>query len=233
MEGEAVHRALALAQLAGAKVLLFHQSCAEGVRELRQAQARGQPALGEVCIQYLALTDAEYQADTPRARSLAVSPPLRDAGHQAALWAALADGTLDLVSTDHNPRRVQGNPPIQPPGTSSVEVRLALLHTLGVRTGRLSRQRWVEVCCARPAEVFGLARKGRLEAGCDADLVLFDPLRQLTLTPASLHSPLDFCTYQDMVVTGFPVTTLSRGQVLVRDGHFVGRPGHGRFIPRS
>jgi dihydropyrimidinase len=232
-EGEAVHRALALAKLAGARLLVYHQSCAEGVRELQLAKARGQDVYGEVCIQYLVLTDDVYQSDDDLARSLCVSPPLRGREHQAALWEGVAAGSLDIVSTDHNPRHPQGQPPVQPPGTSGIETRLALLHTFGVATGRLSLQRWVDVCCTRPALVFGMARKGQLAPGYDADIVMFDPNKTLTLSPETLHSPIGFCSYQGITVKGFPVATISRGQVIVQDGRYVGHPGHGRYIARG
>lgn len=232
-EGEAVHRALALARLAGARVLIYHQSCAEGVRELRLARERGQEVFGEVCIQYLVLTDEVYERGGFAVEALAVSPPLRDAAHQAALWQALADGALDIASTDHNPRHRQDNPPHHPPGTSSIETRLALLHTFGVKSGRLTMNRWVDACCTRPAQVFGLCRKGRLAPNYDADIVLFDPAKQVTLSPQTLHSAIDFCTYDGMAVAGFPVVTISRGEVIVEDGKFVGRPGRGLFVERS
>jgi dihydropyrimidinase len=149
------------------------------------------------------------------------------------LWQGLADGTLDIVSTDHNPRPRQGNPPQFVSGSSSIETRLALVHHFGVRAGRLSLNRWVEVCCTRPARVFGLARKGRLAPGCDADIVVFDPDKQVTFSKDSLHSPIDFSTYEGISVTGFPVVTVGRGEVLVDGGQFVGRPARGRFVERG
>jgi len=180
MEGEAVHRALALAQLAGVRTLIYHISCAEGVRELRLAKARGQAAFGETCPQYLLLTDEVYERDDLYAQALMISPPLRDTSHQAALWQGLTDGTLDIVSTDHNPRHQQTNPPAHPAGTASIETRLALLYTFGVKTGRLSLNRWVELCCTRPAHLFGLTCKGHLAPHYDADIVLFDPTKEVT-----------------------------------------------------
>lgn len=232
MEGEAVHRALALAHLAGVRLLLYHQSCEEGVREIRAAKARGQVAFGEACVQYLVLTEADIlQRDELNAQALCVSPPIRDEAQQAALWRGLADGTLDIVSTDHNPRRPQGGR--HPAGTASIETRLALVHHFGVRAGRLTLNQWVQVCCTRPAEIFGLARKGQLAPGYDADIVLFDPKREVTLSPASLHSSIDFGTYDGMTVTGFPVMVISRGDVIVDNGSFVGQPGRGRFVERG
>jgi dihydropyrimidinase len=232
-EGEAVHRALALAHLAGARALIYHQSCAEGVREIRHAKGRGQTCYGEVCVQYLVHTDAVYERDAPETATFMVSPPIRDAGHQAALWAGLADEALDIVSTDHNPRAPQGDPPRFLPGSASIEPRLALVHTFGVRAGLISLSRWVDACCTRPAEVFGLHRKGRLRPGADADVVLFDPARQITYSRDTLHSPIAFSTYEDIRVTGAPVATLSRGQVLVEGGQFVGQAAHGRFVERG
>ncbi|MFQ5409850.1 MAG: amidohydrolase family protein, partial [Anaerolineales bacterium] len=233
MEGEAVHRALALAELAGARVLIFHVSCREGVREIAAAKDRGLPAYGETCPQYLVLTEAEYRSDDLRAESLMVIPPIRDESHQAALWRGLGDGRLDIVSTDHNPRRRLGDPPTHPAGTSGIETRVALLHTFGVRTGKLSLNRWVDVCSTRPAQVFGMRNKGRLLPGYDADIVLFDPEKEVTFSTETLHSPIDFCTYDGLRVRGFPVTTISRGDVIVENGAFVGAPGRGRFVPRS
>lgn len=233
MEGEAVHRALALAQLAGVRTLIYHISCAEGVRELRLAKARGQAAFGETCPQYLLLTDEVYERDDLYAQALMISPPLRDTSHQAALWQGLTDGTLDIVSTDHNPRHQQTNPPAHPAGTAGIETRLALLYTFGVKTGRLSLNRWVELCCTRPAHLFGLTSKGHLAPPYDADLVLFDPTKEVTFSPQTLHSAIDFSTYEGITVTGFPVMTISRGEVIVENGQYIGRPGRGRFVKRG
>ena len=230
-EGEAVHRSISLAHLACARLLVFHISCAEGVREVGLAKERGQAVLGEATSQHLVLTDALLQDDGFHAQSLAVRPPIRDAEHQAALWRGLADGALDIVSTDHCPRHALETH--HPPGASGIEVRLALVHTFGVRTGLVDLHRWVEVCCTAPAEVFGLPSKGRLRPGHDADIVLFDPERQMTLSPETLHSPIDFTSYEGVTVSGWPVTTISRGEVIVEGGELLARPGRGRFLERG
>ncbi len=230
-EGEAVHRAIALAELAGARVLVFHISCAEGVREVRLAKERGQAVLGEATSQHLVLTDELLQDDGFHAQSLAVRPPIRDESHQRELWRGLADGALDIVSTDHCPRH-----PLEthhPPGASGIEPRLALVHEFGVRTGRIGLSRWVEVCCTAPAEIFALPRKGKIRPGYDADIVLFDPEKEVTLSPEALHSPIGFSSYDGVTVRGFPVTTISRGEVIVEAGAFVGAPGRGRFLERG
>ncbi len=234
MEGEAVHRTLALARVAGARTLIFHLTAAEAVRELRAARERGQDALGEACLTYLVL-GPEALEDPVSGTAFDFSPPLRDATHRDALWAGLADGTIDIVSTDHGPRRrvhhADGSV-TTPPGTSGVEVRLALVHTLGVLEGRLTRSRWVDVCCTRPAEVLGLPGKGRLLPGYDADIVLFDPARRLPLSADTLHSAIDYSTYDGMEAIGFPVTTIGRGEILVHDGELLASPGRGRFVAR-
>lgn len=235
LEAEATHRALALANVAGARALIFHMTAAEALRELRYARERGQEVYGEVCTQYVLLGD-EALSDPLRGTALAFSPPLRTAEHRDALWAGLADGTIDVISTDHGPRRrdrdAEGSL-FTPPGTSGIEVRLALFHTFGVLPGRISLNRWVDACCARPAEVFGLPTKGRLQIGYDADIVLFDPTLELELSHETLHSNIDYSTYEGMTVRGLPVTTISRGEILVEDRELVAHPGRGRLAPRA
>lgn len=233
IEGEATHRALALAHLAGVRVLIFHVSSQEGVRELRLAQARGQSAWGETCPHYLTYTDDVYKHDHTLSQSLMVVPPIRDAQHQTALWDGLRAGTLDIISTDHCPRPYQQDQLCQRPGASGIETRLALVHTFGVRTGRISLCQWVSACCVRPAEIFGLATKGRLEPGFDADIVLFDPEKELTYSPDTLQTPIPFSSYEGVRVTGAPVVTISRGEIIVDNAKLLAAPGRGRFVKRS
>jgi dihydropyrimidinase len=234
MEGEAVHRALAIARLAGARVLIFHVTSREGIAELWRARSAGQPAHGEALLHHL-LLDESLHADPDVGTAFMGTPPLRGADDRAALWDALRLGTLDVVSTDHGPRRrvadERGVLRI-PPGTSGIEVRLALMHSEGVLAGRLSRPRWVELCCTNPALIHGLPAKGRLAPGYDADVVLFDPADVWTVTPSHLHSAIDHATYDGMTVRGRPVTTISRGDVIVDDGELRARPGRGRFLRR-
>ncbi len=233
-EGEAVHRTLAMAKVAGARTLIFHVTAADAVRELAAARDRGQVVFGEAVLHYLMLTiDA---TDEPvSGTALDVGPPLREESHRRALWDALGRGTLDIISTDHGPRRrVRGDDGTvtTPPGTSGVEVRLPLAYTFGVRAGHLSPQRWVEACCTRPAEIFGLTRKGRILPGYDADLVVFDPERRVTLSHTNLHSNVDHSTYEGVEVVGYPVVTIGRGEVLVENGELQVAPGRGRFVSR-
>jgi dihydropyrimidinase len=230
-EAEAVHRAIALAGIAGTRLLVFHLSCAEAVGAVARAKGAGRHLAGEVTSHGLVLEQSALGSGDLRAQSLAVRPPIRDASQRDALWTALANGTIDIVSSDHCPRL-----PLKTShaaGVSGIEPRLALVHTFGVGTGRIDLRRWVEACCTRPAELFGLDRKGRLRPGCDADIVLFDPQNRITLSPETLHSPLPFSSYDGVTLTGCPVTTISRGEVIVADGAFVGEAGRGRFVERG
>ncbi|MFZ1551602.1 MAG: dihydropyrimidinase [Anaerolineae bacterium] len=237
-EGEAVQRVLALARLTGARALIFHISCAEASHALALARAQGQVAYGETCPHYLVLDDSAYLRPLPEALRFLCQPPIRGLDEQQALWRAVAGGDLDVISTDHCPHpdeqkqagatdftRTAG-------GISGIETRLALMHTFGVRRGLLSRSRWVELCCTAPARIFGLPGKGEILPGADADIVLFDPTRPVTLSAAGLHSAIPYSQYEGVQVTGYPVTTLSRGEVIIADGQFSGRPGRGRFCVR-
>jgi dihydropyrimidinase len=230
-EAEAVHRAIALAGLAGSRLLVFHLSCAEAADEVARAKRNGREVAGEVTSHGLVLDQSALRGGDLRAESLAVRPPIRDSAQRDALWAAVVARTIDIVSSDHCPRL-----PLEtshPAGVSGIETRLALVHTFGVGTGRIDLCRWVDACCSRPAELFGLARKGRLRPGCDADIVLFDPEREVTLSADTLHSAIPFASYEGVVLRGYPVTTVSRGEMIVADGVFVGTDGRGEFVERG
>jgi dihydropyrimidinase len=230
-EAEAVHRAIALAGLAGTRLLVFHLSCAEAAAEVAAAKESGREVAGEVTSHGLVIEQTALRSEDLLAQSLAVRPPLRDAAHREALWQALVAGTIDIVSSDHCPRVPRGD--TNPAGVAGVEARLALVHTFGVGSGLIDLPRWVHACCTRPAEIFGLERKGRLRPGGDADIVLFDPELEVTLSVDTLHSALPFASYEGTVVRGSPVTTISRGEVIVAEGEFVGEAGRGRFVERG
>lgn len=238
-EAEAVNRVLSIAHLAGARTLIFHISCGEAARVVATAKARGWAAFGETCPQYLTLPDDIYERSDMPPTWFICQPPIRGSAQAAALWQALREGQLDLISTDHCPfsaeakQRGTQNFTLTPGGVSGLETRLALVHTFGVLTGHLSLNRWVELCCTRPADLHGLRRKGHLAPGYDADIVLFDPRQQLTYSAETLHSNINYTQYQGLTVAGLPVTTISRGEIIAHNGQYVGRPGRGRFLQRS
>jgi dihydropyrimidinase len=239
MEAEAIHRLLALASLTNTPLVLAHLSCARGLDEVRIARERGQTVWVETCPQYLLLDEALYRLPGFEGAKFVMAPPPRTERDRGALWAALSSGEVNTVATDHCPfffetQKARGRDDFSriPGGAPGIETRLALLYTHGVRTGHLTLEKWVEVCCTAPARRFGLApRKGTLAIGADADVVLFDPEREVTLAAERLHQNVDYCPYEGWTVQGYPSTVLSRGEVVVRDGEFVGRAGRGQFLP--
>jgi dihydropyrimidinase len=246
MEVEAIERALALADAAGCPAYIVHISTGRGAAAVAAARDRGQAAFGETCPQYLVLTDAEFDRPGFEGAKFICSPPLRKAEDNAALWALLGRGDLQTVGTDHCPFFYRGEkdlgqkdgayPPFTriPGGMPGIESRLALLYTFGVRTGRLTIERWVDVCCTAPARIFGLGgRKGSLTVGADADVVIFDPEKQVTLGRDVLHENCDYTPYDGRQLQGYPVLTMLRGRVIARDGQFVGGAGGGKFLVRG
>jgi dihydropyrimidinase len=238
MEAEAIHRLLALADVTGTPLVLAHLSCAAGLEEVRKARARGQVVWVETCPQYLLLDEKEYQRPGFEGAKFVMAPPPRAAEDRAALWAALAAGEVDTVATDHCPffyktQKTRGRDNFSriPGGAPGIETRLPLLYSHGVRSGRLSLERWVDVCCTGPARRFGLApRKGTLAVGADADLVIFDPQRRVTLSVDTLHQNVDYTPYEGWEVQGYPITVLSRGEVIVQGSEMLAKAGRGLFL---
>ena len=237
-EHESVTRAVMCAELSGASTLIFHIGCQAAAHVVADAKVRGlDHVYGETCPQYLALTDAQLKREDGRLWICA--PPLRPQADQDAMWRLLASRALDIVSTDHCPftrqQKDAGKDDFRkaPGGVPGIEIRLGLLHQLGVRSGQLGLTDWVRVCCTRPAELHGLKTKGRIAIGCDADLVVFDPTIQKELSAANLHSAIDWSAYDGMRCEGWPRDVISRGEVIVRAQGFVGQTGRGRFIKRA
>ncbi|MCS7059643.1 MAG: dihydropyrimidinase [Anaerolineae bacterium] len=237
-EREAVSRAVVCAELSGARVLIFHLGCEAAARVVAEAKAAGnQRVFGETCPHYLALTE-DYLARAD-GRLWVCAPPLRPQADQEAMWHMLASRALDIVSTDHCPftkaQKDAGKTDFRaaPGGVPGIETRLGLMYECGVRQGRLTLNDWVRVCCTRPAELHALPHKGRIAVGCDADLVVFDPTIRKSLTADKLHSALDWSAYSDMTCAGWPRDVIARGELIVRDQKWVGRPGRGRFLQRA
>lgn len=236
LEASAVHRAAELADLAGCPLYIFHVGCRESVEEIIKARHRGIDIWGETCPQYL-LLNAEEHLGGLNGELYVCAPPLRSIDDNQAMWLALAQNDLHVVSTDHCPwtkeEKRRDDFTSIPGGVPSIEARLSLIHHMGVNAGLLTLERWVQVCSTNAARWMGLKGKGRLAPGCDADIVIFDPERVKYIAPDTLHEAAGWTPYEGMEVTGWPRTVLSRGTVIVEDEQYIGRPGHGRFVERS
>jgi dihydropyrimidinase len=228
------------ARAADAAVHVVHLSSAAGVEEIRRAKAAGVRATAETCPHYLALTDERYDGPDEETIRYVISPPLRPRVDRDAMWAALADGTLDLVATDHVPDRLSVEKRVPAPpfpdisnGAPGIETLLAIVYSEGVARGRITVERMVDLLATTPARRFGLARKGALEPGLDADIVLFDPRTRGRLTATSLHHTSDYTPFEGFEVTGSVRSVYLRGRPVVNDGLFVGQRGFGHFIERA
>jgi len=240
VEAEAADRVLTLAGLTGTPVCIAHLTCRETLAAVARARSRGQAVYAEVCPQHLLLSIDAYDRPGFEGARFVLSPPLRPRSHWQPLWQALADGGLQAVSTDHCPwtleqkRRGCDDFTQIPNGVPGIETRVPLLYSEGVGKGRLSLNRFVEVCATGPARLFGLyPQKGTIAVGSDADLVLWDPNKEHTLTQENLHMNVDYSPYEAITVKGYPILVLLRGQVIVRDNEFVGQVGAGRFLKRT
>jgi dihydropyrimidinase len=238
VEAEAAHRVITLAGLVGCPVIVAHLTCRETLAVVERAQQTGQPVYAEVTPNHLLLSDELYDLPDFEAAKFVLSPPLRDSSHQAALWQALDRNTLAMVSTDHCPwtfadQKQRGRHDFTqiPNGAPGIETRVPLMYSEGVGEGRLSLHRFVDVCATMPARLYGLfPRKGTIAVGSDADLVIFDPDREVTLSHSILHQNVDYCPFEGWTVRGYPRTVIVRGQIVVQDGDFVGTEGWGQFL---
>jgi len=239
VEAAGTEHAMRLAADADAPVYAVHLSCREALRVVRQAKAAGIAAFAETCPHYLVLDASRYDTPPEVAARFVISPPLREAMQRDALWEGLADGSLDLVATDHVPDRLavekaNWREPFDriSNGAPGVETLLTLVYSEGVARGRIGLQRMVDLLAATPARLFGLASKGAVEPGKDADLVLFDPGARRTIRQADLHHTADYTPYEGIEVVGAVRTVIVRGEEVVRDGRFIGGRGFGRFQER-
>ncbi|WP_405805040.1 dihydropyrimidinase [Streptomyces sp. NBC_00210] len=240
LEAEATHRAIQLARVAGAPLYVVHVSAEEAVAELAAARDKGLNVFGETCPQYLFLsTDNLAEPDFEGAKYVC-STPLRPREHQAALWRGLRTNDLQVVSTDHCPFCFVGQKELGrgdfskiPNGLPGVENRMDLLHQ-AVVDGHITRRRWIEIACATPARMFGLyPKKGTIAPGADADVVIYDPHAEQTLSVETHHMNVDYSAYEGKQITGQVETVLSRGDVVIDQREFTGRAGHGQYTPRG
>jgi dihydropyrimidinase len=239
-EGEATNRVIRLAEAARVPVYIVHLSARDALNQVRSARDRGAMTFAETCPQYLFLS-LDDMGNGFEGAKFVCSPPLRPKDHWDELWTGLVKDDLQVVSTDHCPFDFHGQKDLGkgdfrkvPNGLPGVEDRVDLLHDGGVVGGRISRERWVEVVSTAPAKLFGMyPRKGAVAVGSDADLVVYDPAAKRTISAKTHHMNVDYSCYEGRTVQGRSDVVLSRGAVIVRDGEFSGRKGHGKFLKRA
>lgn len=241
VEAEGVHHLLTFAGLTGAAAYVAHTSCAEALAAALAARRRGVRVNLEVLIQHLLLDQTCAERPNFEGAKFVMSPPLREARHQAALWEALRAGEIDTVASDHAPfdfatqkARGRGNFTLIPNGLPSLEERIKLLYTHGVIPGRLDLPAFVNAASTRAAQIFGLyPRKGAIQPGADADLVVFDPQFRGTISARTHRMNVDYSAFEGWAFQGRPRVVTVRGEVAVRDGRFVGTIGRGQFLARA
>jgi dihydropyrimidinase len=245
-EAEGTHRAICLAEMANAPVYIVHLSAERALKQVVEARDRGLPAYAETCPQYLFCSDDDLGRESTEWGALegakfVCTPPLRPAHMQEDLWRGLRTHDLQVVSTDHCPFCMKGQKELGresfakvPNGMPGIETRLYLLWDGGVRTGRISINRFVEITSTAPAKIFGLyPKKGTIAVGADADIVVWDPDRRHVLSSKTLHMRVDYSPFEGREVVGGPSHVLSHGKVIIENGKHLGRQGDGRFFKRS
>src|SRR5229473_2557228 len=240
-EAEAVHRAIAMAEIAQVPVYIVHLSSEDALNQVREARDRGLPAFAETCPQYLLLNIEEMKRPGFESAKYVFTPPLRDKHHPPKLWEGLKSDHLQVVSTDHCPfcfedQKALGKDDFTkiPNGGPGVENRLQLLFHHGVNEGRLTLNRFVELVSTTPAKIFGLyPRKGEIAAGSDADIVIWDPQASHVISAKTHHMRVDYSMFEGFTVKGNAKLVMSRGEVLVEDGVYHGRPGRGQYLKRA
>lgn len=240
VEAEATNRAIMLAEVAGAPICIAHVTSAGAARHVAEARARGAFVTAETCPQYLVLDDSVYDVGGGcEVAKYVCSPPMRERSHIDALWKALAEEEIQQVSSDHAPFRYEGQKTggcddftTIPNGLPGIETRLPILFTEGVIAGRITPARFVELTSAGPAGIFGIENKGGIQPGLDGDLIVVDPEREVVVDHDMLHSAVDYSPYAGMKLRGFPTWTISRGEVIVRDGEVKAERGRGALVER-
>src|SRR6184192_4751644 len=241
LEGEATNRAIQLARVAGSPLYVVHVSCKESVEPIALAREKGWDVWGETCTQYFFIDYTFLERPNFEGGKYVYTPPPRDKANQDVLWNAVRTDKLSAISTDHCAFLWDGQKTIGrddfskiPNGGPGLENRLQMIHEFGVRGGRISLNRMVELLSTNPAKLFGLyPRKGTIAVGSDADIVIFDPEKQVTISASTQHSRSDYNLFEGTEVTGSPDVVLLRGNVLVEGDELVAAPGVGRFVKRA
>ncbi len=231
LEAEAIFRALSIAAVTHCPLYIVHVSTAKGVIPIQRAKQEGQLVYAETCPQYLTLTDSTLQRLGPLAK---VGPPLRTEKDRLALWEAIRKGIIDVVASDHAPKAKKKEDPFfeAPYGSPQSETMLTITYDEGVNKGRVKLCKLVQLFSENPAKIFGLyPKKGILQKGSDADLILFDPNQPHTMQHKTQHSGAPYTLYEGRRCRGMVTLTMQRGKILVEDGEMKGRPGEGRFLP--
>ena len=240
-EGEATNRAIQLAHVAGAPLYVVHVSCKEAIDPIARAREEQWDIWGETCPQYLFIDETYLERPNFEGAKYVYTPPPRAKENQEHLWKALSSGVLSAVTTDHCPFKWQGQKTLGkddfsliPNGGVGIENRLHMLHHFGVREGRISLNQFVDLCCTAPAKLFGLyPKKGTIAVGGDADIVVWDPEKKLTISAATHHSNSDYALFEGPEVVGAPEHVFVRGQHIVEGDELVGKPGAGEFVKRA
>jgi dihydropyrimidinase len=240
-EGEATNRAIALAAMAKVPCYIVHLTCVDALERVMAWRDKGVPVFAETCPQYLFCSDEDLARPGFEGAKFVCSPPMRPSFHQEHLWAALRRDDLQVVSTDHCSFHMKGQKDMGkddfskiPNGMPGIETRLHLMHDGGVRAGKISLNRFVEITATAPAKLFGLyPRKGTIAIGADADLVVWDPEARLTLSTKTLHTRVDYTPFEGRQVVGRPTHVLSRGKLVVEGDRYLGKKGDGQFVRRS
>ncbi|ULT58920.1 dihydropyrimidinase [Neobacillus drentensis] len=241
VEAEATGRAATLTKLANSQLYVVHVSCAEAARKIAEARSKGADIWGETCPQYLVLDQSYLEKPNFEGAKYVWSPPLREKWNQAELWNALKTGQLQTVGSDQCSFDFVGQKDLGkgdfskiPNGGPIIEDRVSILFSEGVKKGRISINQFVEITSTKAAKLFGLyPKKGTIAIGADADIVIFDPNVERVISAETHHMAVDYNAFEGFKVTGEPVSVLSRGDFVIRDKQFVGKPGAGQFLKRE
>lgn len=241
-EGEAVNRMINLASIAdNAPLYIVHLSSKIGLSYIKMANEREENIYAETCPQYLVLDDSKYEEDNNEGLKYIMSPPLRKKEDIEALWKGINDGYIKTIATDHCPFSFKTDKQLGkddftkcPNGAPGIEERIPLIFSEGVMKNRISINKFVEVCSTNPAKIFGIyPKKGVIQVGSDGDIVIIDPTIEKTLKVKDLHSNVDYSAYEGIKLKGYPIITISRGKIIVKNNIFIGEKGYGNFLKRN